>query len=254
MQPIICIYKITNPKGKVYIGQSWNWENRYKWNSVKGCYRFNPVDPSQRRLYNSVNKYGWENHKKEIIVQFLPSVTQKELNDSEIYYINLYKSTNRYYGLNIREGGSSGKLSLESNVKQKRSIKKFQTDAPILEAIRQAHRVSALKAYFERQRDLGLKRQYTPEQCAARSERAKGRPAHNKGRKLSGQALTNVKIGARKRTKPVHQCDINGDIINKFASIIDAARSFPTTSRGAIQNCCAGRAHTAGGFKWKYAS
>jgi group I intron endonuclease len=54
------IYKITNPNGKVYIGQSIDIDKRWNKYKVKNC-------KPQIRLYNSLNKYGWENHYKDII-------------------------------------------------------------------------------------------------------------------------------------------------------------------------------------------
>ena len=57
---MIGIYKITNPKGKIYIGQSTNieerWEKGHKYNSGSG-----------KKFKNSLNKYGWGKHKKEIL-------------------------------------------------------------------------------------------------------------------------------------------------------------------------------------------
>jgi group I intron endonuclease len=56
------IYKITNPKGKVYIGQSRDLEKRklqYSKYLKKYC--------RQLKLVNSINKYGWELHIFEII-------------------------------------------------------------------------------------------------------------------------------------------------------------------------------------------
>lgn len=54
------IYKITNPNGKIYIGQSIDLNKRlndYKYLDCK----------NQIRLYNSLKKYGFQNHKFEII-------------------------------------------------------------------------------------------------------------------------------------------------------------------------------------------
>ena len=53
---MVGIYKITNPNNRIYIGQSWNIESRlysYKNGRCK----------NQRKLLNSIKKYGWENHK-----------------------------------------------------------------------------------------------------------------------------------------------------------------------------------------------
>ena len=58
---IICgIYKITSPSGKIYIGESENIPNRIYYYKIVSCKK-------QRRLYNSIKKYGWENHIFEII-------------------------------------------------------------------------------------------------------------------------------------------------------------------------------------------
>ena len=58
---MIGIYKITNPKGNIYIGQSWNIETRKS--SYKNC------RPGQPYIFNSIKKYGWENHKFEFVVK-----------------------------------------------------------------------------------------------------------------------------------------------------------------------------------------
>lgn len=58
---MIGIYKITNPKGKIYIGQSRNIENRFR------SYMQKSQCKSQVKLKRSFNKYGIENHKFEII-------------------------------------------------------------------------------------------------------------------------------------------------------------------------------------------
>lgn len=57
---MIGIYKITSPSEKIYIGQSINIEKRFKDYINKNC-KF------QKRLIHSLNKYGVENHKFEIL-------------------------------------------------------------------------------------------------------------------------------------------------------------------------------------------
>ena len=57
---IIGIYKIINPKGKIYIGQSTNLKKREDSYEKLRC-------DKQYKLYNSLQKYGWEQHIFEII-------------------------------------------------------------------------------------------------------------------------------------------------------------------------------------------
>ena len=70
------VYKITNPKGMVYIGSSKDIDKRFS--QYKRM-----TEKSQRKLFNSFLKYGLDNHKFEIV----------ELCDFE----NLYKRE-RYWG------------------------------------------------------------------------------------------------------------------------------------------------------------
>lgn len=94
------IYKITNPKGKVYIGFSSNIENRFVQYRYYHC-KF------QKLLLNSLKKYGVENHTFEII----HLCDDSELEYWEIHYGKLYNVNDTKYGLNIREcGGRRGKL------------------------------------------------------------------------------------------------------------------------------------------------
>jgi len=104
------IYKITNPKGKVYIGQSIEIENRlYKYKSA--CCK------KQAKIYHSIKKYGWESHSFDIIHKCSIS----ELNDLEVYYINKYNSVKD--GLNLAYGGGSSLLTEEHKEKISNSLK-----------------------------------------------------------------------------------------------------------------------------------
>lgn len=89
MDKICGIYKITSPSDKIYIGQSKDITKRYK------TYRkYN--EPKQRRLYYSVLKYGWENHKFEIIEE----CSIELLNKRERYWQDYYDVLNKEKGLN----------------------------------------------------------------------------------------------------------------------------------------------------------
>ena len=92
----IGIYKLTNPKGKIYIGQSTNiqdrWDKGHKHHIGSG-----------KKLTNSIKKYGWENHKKDVIEECLV----EDLDSKETYWIDFYDSYKK--GLNsTTKGGYSG--------------------------------------------------------------------------------------------------------------------------------------------------
>ena len=59
---IVGIYKITNPKGRVYIGQSINIFKRFSYYKMLQC-------KGQKKVYSSLVKYGYENHKFEIVTE-----------------------------------------------------------------------------------------------------------------------------------------------------------------------------------------
>lgn len=56
------VYKITSPSGKIYIGSTVDFKNRIYYYQSMNC-------KSQRRLYFSFKKYGFENHKVEIVLE-----------------------------------------------------------------------------------------------------------------------------------------------------------------------------------------
>ena len=102
------IYKIVNLiNNKVYIGQTARTlEERYKehLNHAKSHDR-------DGLLYKAMNKYGLENFK----ISMLEEVDNNKLNEREIYYIALYKATQKRFGYNMTEGGNGiSSLSPES--------------------------------------------------------------------------------------------------------------------------------------------
>ena len=104
----IGIYKITNPLGMVYIGQSWNIENRWSAHKrgSKNCLK----------LISSLNDFGYDNHTFHICQSLPNDIEQSVLNDYEQLYMDVYKSAGIAL-LNLREGGGRGKHSEQSKLK-----------------------------------------------------------------------------------------------------------------------------------------
>ena len=112
---MVGIYKITSPTGKIYIGQSWDIENRqrqYKNDRAKG----------QPYLHNSIIKYSWNTHTFEIIHELQETITQEELNYWETFYWQKCKDGGLEL-LNVKEPGSNGKHSEESKRKMSEALK-----------------------------------------------------------------------------------------------------------------------------------
>ncbi len=78
---MIGIYKITNPKGKIYIGQTIDFDRRVYQYKMLNC-------KEQPKLYNSLKKYGFDNHVLELIHQ----CQETNLTILERYYQELYKT------------------------------------------------------------------------------------------------------------------------------------------------------------------
>ena len=87
------IYKHISPSGKIYIGQTINYEKR----CTPGNYKSSPY------FYHAIQKYGWNNF-EHIIIDIC--FTQEEANRLEKLYIAFYNTTNPEYGYNLSEGGN----------------------------------------------------------------------------------------------------------------------------------------------------
>lgn len=209
------IYKITSPTGKVYIGQSWDLMRRqYQYEKL--------AIKSQRKLYSSLLKHGWPAHTFEVLMNVSENVTQQMFDQIEQAYIDYYRN-NGYELLNLREGGSHGKMSEESKEKRSKT---------------QIGRSGVLAPAF------GTKR--TDEFKQKMSE-------VRKGRKVAPDVLK------KRRTKGVYnnmaravlQYDTGGNFIKEYSFIGEAAACTNTHTPN-ISKCCSGKRKTTGGFVWKY--
>lgn len=103
---MVGIYKITSSTDKIYIGQStnisWRWEQYEKYPASY---------VGQRKLYNSLQKYGWESHKHEIIEE----CSIEMLDEREIYWGLKFNAIGPQ-GLNLKLGNGRGLVSDETKL------------------------------------------------------------------------------------------------------------------------------------------
>jgi group I intron endonuclease len=106
------IYQIKNViNNKKYIGQTTrNIQKRiYEYKSA-----FNLKNHNNPHLFNSFNKYGWDNFEFSVIDS---AQTMEELNSKEIKYIIKYDTTNKNLGYNIESGGNNAIPNIETRQK-----------------------------------------------------------------------------------------------------------------------------------------
>lgn len=100
------VYIYTFPNGKKYVGQTIQTlaQRAHRGEAYREC----PL------VYNAIQKYGWDNIKKEIVVE---CDTQEELNRQERFFIAFYKTTDINFGYNLQSGGNNGTMSDETKKK-----------------------------------------------------------------------------------------------------------------------------------------
>lgn len=184
----IGIYKITSPKGKIYIGQSMNIEKRFIHYKNSGA-------PSQPKIDRSFKKYGFANHVCEII----EICDESLLNERECHYISLFDTFQTDHGMNCRSGGAFGRHSSYSNeLNRQAHLGKKDTDQT-----KEKKRLAMAK--FK-----GIKRD--PEIGRKISEA-------KKGVKFSDAQKKNMSISRRNSQAVKRQCKINAK--NQGKTVID---------------------------------
>lgn len=214
---MIGIYKITNPKGKIYIGQAQNINIRWKY-SYK-----NLTCTQQPKLYNSLKKYGFENH----IFEILEECSLEQLNKKEIYWKQFYLnqlSWKKVLFCNIYDSGG-GPKSEEHRKKIGMGNK--------------GRKHSDETKQKMSQKAIGRKYSDDVKQKISLSKKGKKFPEHKK---------INMK---GKRCKPILQYDLNGNFIKEWESFKKITQELGFHNSG-LCFCCRGIQKTAYNFIWKY--
>jgi group I intron endonuclease len=237
----IGIYKITNPKGKIYIGQSTNIEKRWKYYSSQ----YHNKKDKQTKLFNSLIKYSPKNHKFEI----LEECTVEQLNEREIYWGHYYNCTDKECGLNLRELGKQGQWTDEAKLKLSLSQK------------------GKLRHTDESKAKISTKlkgTKYTDEQKKKCSENSgmKGKSNPNGGSKKgwlrteeSKERIKNSKTGIKhgyfphyNKRKKINQYDLLGNYIKTWDSVNKIKEVYPNLNN----NVFTGKQKYSHGFIFIY--
>ncbi len=249
--PIIGIYKITSPSGKIYIGQSINIQNtRYRRYELIHC-------KQQPKIYNSLIKYGFEAHDFDIIQECpinelnqwethwkIYYLSQVQGNWQQVLFCDLYdkgmgprsEETKRKIGLANKGRKFPGRASNQSiETRNKRSKSTKGKSKPPEFGINHSLKMKGVKKSEEHKDKI--------------SKAKKGQIYNIDKNKINGHKNKPKDIRFIKSiSRPIIQYDLNMNPIREWFGITEAGKYF----KGDIHSCCKGRQKTAGGYIWKY--
>jgi group I intron endonuclease len=212
---MIGIYRITNPNNRIYIGQSTNIEERWKKYEKMYC-------KDQPSIYNSLKKYGFKQHKFEVIEECLV----EQLDDREIYWGKHYDVLSNKH-LNNRLGRGFGSYDSEETKKKKSESNKG---------------ISRNKGNI-----------LTQEHKDKISKSKKGKKYNvTKTRKDKNIPRTyHVLSVVEAKSKPVLQYDLKGNFVKEWNSGAIAAKEL-NMYQSNINSCCNGKINSSKGYIWKF--
>jgi len=235
---MIGIYKITNPKGKVYVGQSINIERRwynYEHHENKG----------QPLLKRSFDKYGLDKHKFEIIEECLV----EELEIREIFWTEQFNACHPL-GLVLRVGGKNGYLSEETKNKigdgNRGKIVTNETKKKL--SLCKKGNLNMLGKTHSDKTKLKMSKSRLGKTDSEETKQKKS--DSNKGRVKSKEWRQNIS-NSHPTKKPVTQFTLEGAKVKDYISINEASRQTGIRV-GDISAVCNNKQKSAYGFIWKF--
>ncbi len=219
--PIIGIYKITSPSGRIYIGQSINIEDR--WSIYE---KYSSIYKSQPKLNKSLLKYGYEQHQFEIIEE-CPESYLDELETWWKYYYGIQCVEN---GLNCSYWDKTPMRGRKQTKEAKQKISNSKKGKP------------SPKTTFKKGKDN------------KHFGKSKSKESINKvikaltGKCKSREHIEKISLG---RKKSIIQYDLEGKFIKEWDSAKDASIELKQWKSN-ITQCCKGKYKSACGYIWKY--
>lgn len=228
------IYKITSPSNKIYIGQTINFQVRYY------DYLVNPLK-EQPRLKNSFNKYGFENHKFEIIEE----CSIEQLDERELYWGEYYNVLGKN-GLVCRLGHGKGKLRNSTKNKISKSLMGKKQSKETID--KRVEKIKGRKASdLEKENKKKAKLDYFKNNKFTWGNKISESKQKNPFTP-SKETIDKLKI---LNGKEIEQYNKHGILINTFVSSMEAMR-ITGIKNDNISQCLRGKSKSAGGYIWKY--
>ena len=214
---MIGIYKITNPNGKIYIGQTTN--HIVRWEKYKKLHC-----KDQPSLYNSLKKYGPEKHIFEVIEE----CHVEQLDKREIFWGEHYNVLSNKH-LNNRLGRGYGSYDSEETKLKKSLCHKGRSNYWFKG-----------KSLSQEQRDKISKSKTGIKQNRTKPRKDKGIPKNN-----------HVNAIIKAKSKPVLQYTLEGIFIKEWSSGAIAAKELKLYQPN-INSCCNGKTSFYKGYKWEF--
>ena len=250
------IYKITNPSGFSYIGQSLKIPRRlhnYKKLKCKG----------QPHLYNSLLKYGYENHVIEILWKceydkLNECNLKNKLNILEEEYIKKH-NTLHPNGMNLTNGGDSRlpcdlikeKISITKRKDRNYYYNKFGKDNPsskkILQYDLEGNFIKEWVGIAETSRTLGISSSNITNVCRGKYSTC----GKFVWRYYSDNYPKKITFKVKYKNPKLAQLDMEGNLIKIWNTKAEVFRELNIHGSN-ICNCINGKYSNTRGYKWKY--
>ena len=229
------LYVHTCPNNKRYVGIT-RQKVKDRWGANGKGY-----EEHNKHFYSAIQKYGWENIKHEVM---LTDLTKEEAEFWEVYYIDLYNTTNREHGYNKAKGGlvnSKWKMPPSFYDAHGKKVDKYDLNGKLVETY---HSLS------EAARSVNIINGSQITLCC------NGKLRMSKGFifRWHGEPFDKYYTGKVSNDKrEVEQLDLKGNVIAIYESVAEAERKtgIPNTN---ICKVCIGKTgrKKAGGYIWRY--
>lgn len=233
------IYKIVNPKGRIYIGSTIDVKARKRHYKGSRC-------KQQVKLYHSIQKYGWEQH----IFSVIEDVEFEQMYVRERFYQEKFKVVEE--GLNC--------LYVETDIKPRVIGEEARKKMSLNNGARnkspewQAKITAALQGRVlseEHKNKISMTKKGTKESKETKEKKRLMRL----GKKHSPETIEKIRKGqANKRvfSKKVQQFTLEGELIREWKNVTEIHKETGYSSNY-LRDAARGKYnHKAKGFIWKY--